>query len=54
MVGEHRRFNNEKIGSLPRMEFATLVRASADPDRSKLFTRGLLFKGIPWLGGQIP
>ena len=39
VVGGHKRINNEKIGVLPGMECATLVRVSNDPDRSKLMTR---------------
>ena len=41
VVGGHKRFNSEKIGVLPGMECAVLVRVSSDPERSKLRTRML-------------
>lgn len=52
VVGGQRRCSSERIGALQRMECATLVRASDDPERSKL-TRLLVFKGALWLGGEI-
>lgn len=53
VVGGYGKFNNEKIGALQGIQYATLVKVSSDPDRLKLMTRMFLLKGVLWLGGVI-